>query len=64
MQVASTLVFGTILSAPIMYVSARMVLIQFESDDEYAYLISNSKRDVSIVAMACVVSNTGVAMRC
>ena len=44
------------MSAPIMYVSARMVLIQFESDNEYAYLISNSKRDVSIVAMACVVS--------
>ena len=48
------------MSAPIMYVSARMVLIQFETDSEYAYLILNSKRDVSVVAMACVVSTTQV----
>ena len=55
-QVASTLVFGNLLSAPIMYVSARMVLIQFASVDDYSYIIANSKRDISILAMACVVS--------
>ena len=43
------------MSAPIMYVSARMVLITYATYDEYAHIITDTQRDVTIVTVICVV---------
>ena len=54
-QVAASLVLCTFMSAPIMYVSARMVLITYATYDEYASIITTTQRDVTIVTVICVV---------
>ena len=54
-QVATSLVLCTFLSAPIMYVIARMALITYASIDEYHSVIAESQRDVTIVACICLV---------
>ena len=39
------------MSAPIMYVSARLVLITKASDAQYDHIIENTRRDVTAVAL-------------
>ena len=55
-QIAASLVLCTFMSAPIMYVSARMVLITYATDDQYSHIISDTQKDVTIVTCICVVS--------
>ena len=56
LQVAASLVLCTFMSAPIMYVSARMVLITYASESEYSHIISDTQKDVTVVTCICVVS--------
>lgn len=56
LQVAASLVLCTFMSAPIMYVSARMVAITYATEDQYSHIISNTHKDVTIVTCICVVS--------
>jgi len=44
------------MSAPIMYLSARMVLIQYTSHDQYSQIIDDTRRDVTIITLISVVS--------
>ena len=44
------------MSAPIMYISARLVLITKASDAQYENVIQNTRRDVTIVALIGLVS--------
>ena len=55
-QVASSIVLRTFMSAPIMYISARLVLITKASDAQYENVIQNTRRDVTIVALIGLVS--------
>ena len=55
LQVASSIVLCTFMSAPIMYVSARLVLITEASDTQYDNVIQNTRRDVTAVALAGLV---------
>ena len=55
-QVAASLVLCTFMSAPIMYVSARMVLITYATESQYSRLISDTQKDVTVVTCICVVS--------
>ena len=43
------------MSAPIMYISARLVLISKASDAQYNDVIQNTRRDVTIVALISLV---------
>ena len=54
-QVATSLVLCTFLSAPIMYVTARMALVTYSTIDQYHAVIAESQRDVTIVACLCLV---------
>ncbi len=56
LQVAASLVLCTFMSAPIMYVSARMVLITYATEDQYSHIISDTQKDVTVVTCICVVS--------
>ena len=47
----------TFLSAPIMYISARMVLIHYASEDQYHTIISDVQRGVCILSAISVVHN-------
>ena len=38
-----------------MYVSARMVLITFATEDQYSHIISDTQKDVTVVTCICVV---------
>lgn len=53
--IAASLVLCTVLSAPIMYISARMVLITYASSDQYARIILNTRRDVTVITVVSVV---------
>lgn len=55
LQVAASLVLCTFMSAPIMYVSARMVLITYATEDQYSHIISDTQKDVTVVTCICVV---------
>ena len=55
MQVAASLVLCTFMSAPIMYISARMVLVTYATAEEYAHIITSTQTDVTIVTAICVV---------
>ena len=55
-QIAASLVLCTFMSAPIMYISARMVLVSYASDEQYSSIIEEAQRDVSFVTLICVVS--------
>ena len=57
-QVASSIVLCTFMSAPIMYVSARLVLISEASVSKYTQVIENTRRDVTAVALISVVCLT------
>jgi predicted permease len=52
--VASSLVLGTFLSAPIMYVSGRMILVKFTSKDSYDDIISNTKLNACSISILCL----------
>ena len=52
---AASLVLGTFMSAPIMYLAARMALIQYATLDQYSNIISTTRQDVSIVAIISLV---------
>ena len=54
-QVAASLVLCTFLSAPIMYVAARMVLIPYATTEQYHAIISDVQRDVAIPSALGVV---------
>ena len=56
LQVAASLVLCTFMSAPIMYVSARMVLITYATESQYSHIISDTQKDVTVVTCICVVS--------
>lgn len=43
------------MSAPIMYLAARMVLIQYATLDQYSNIISTTRQDVSIIAIISLV---------
>ncbi len=47
------------MAAPIMYISARMVLITYASKDHYASILNNTRRDVMAISLACIVSFEG-----
>lgn len=53
--VAASLVLCTFMSAPIMYVAARMVLVPYASSKQYDSIISDVQQDVSIISAICVV---------
>ena len=44
------------MSAPVMYLTARMVLVQYTSHVNYTDIIENTRRDTAAVAMAGLVS--------
>ena len=46
---------GTFMSSPIMYLAARMVLIQYATLDQYSDIISTTRQDVSIIAIISLV---------
>ena len=55
-QVGPALVFCTFLSAPIIYISARMALVSNVNSDDYHHVISDTRTDCSIVSIVSVVS--------
>jgi hypothetical protein len=55
LQVAASLVLCTFLSAPIMYIAARMVLIPSVSNQQYDDIISDAQQDVGIASIIGVV---------
>ena len=55
LQVAASLVLCTFMSAPIMYISARMVLVTYATVEEYSHIITSTQKDVTIVTVVCVV---------
>ena len=57
-QVAASLVLCTFFSAPIMYLSARMILVVYPTltHEDYDDVIQDCRRDVSIVTCISVVS--------
>ena len=59
-QIAASLVLCTVLSAPIMYISARMVLITYASSDQYARIIENTRRDVTVITVVSVVGSVSI----
>ena len=40
-----------------MYISARMVLITYASSDQYARIIENTRRDVTVITVVSVVGS-------
>ena len=48
--------FCTFLSAPIIYLSARMALIHNVDENSYESIVSDTRTDSSIVSIACLVS--------
>ena len=47
------------MSAPIMYLAARMVLIQYATLDQYSDIINTTRTDVSIIAIISLVRRRG-----
>ena len=48
--------FCTFLSAPIIYVSARMALVDNVNAHSYENVVNDTRTDVSMVFIACLVS--------
>lgn len=59
-QIASSIVLCTLMSAPVMYLTARMVLVQYTSDVNYTDIIEDTRKDTAAVAMAGLVSKPTV----
>ena len=60
-QIASSIVLCTLMSAPVMYLTARMVLVQYTSSVNYSGIIETTRRDSAAVAMAGLVSKPCLA---
>jgi len=56
LQVGPALVFCTFLSAPIIYISARMALVRNVNHHDYKNIVTNTRTDCSIVSIVSVVS--------
>ena len=56
LQVGPALVFCTFLSAPIIYISARMALVRNVKTYDYENVVTNTRTDCSIVSIVSVVS--------
>ena len=56
LQVGPALVFCTFLSAPIIYISARMALVRNVSPYHYENIMTDTRTDCSIVSIVSVVS--------
>ena len=55
-QVGPASVFCTFLSAPIIYVSARMALVHNVDENSYENIVNDTRTDSSIVSFICLVS--------
>ena len=55
LQVGPALVFCTFLSAPIIYISARMALVRNVNHHDYKNIVTNTRTDCSIVSIVSVV---------
>ena len=58
LQVGPALVLCTSLSAPVIYLSARMALVRDVNSDDYHSVIKHTRLDCSIVSIVSVVSDT------
>ncbi|XP_005107005.1 integral membrane protein GPR155 isoform X2 [Aplysia californica] len=58
--VATGLVLGTFLSAPLMFVSAKMMTLMVETGMDYKDQLTSASFDVSIISIICCVWVTGV----
>ena len=56
LQVGPAIVFCTFLSAPIIYISARMALVRNLSPYHYEKILADTRIDCSIVSIVSVVS--------
>jgi len=56
LQIGPALVLCTSLSAPIIYLSARMVLVRDVNSNDYHSVIETTRTDSSIVSIVSVVS--------
>ena len=56
MQVGPASVFCTFLSAPIIYISARMALVDNVGEHSYQSVVTDTRTDSSMVSIGCLVS--------
>ena len=50
------MVAGTLLSAPIMFVSAKMLTVVVNSEMDYKAMLQEASFDTSIISVVCTVS--------
>ncbi|XP_011402850.1 PREDICTED: integral membrane protein GPR155-like isoform X2 [Amphimedon queenslandica] len=53
--IASSIVFGTLVSAPLMYVTARMVTVRWAEESSYEHTLYVTRLNASSIAILCLI---------